>query len=187
MTMRHFGHAGRMRLFRADHWIFRVMPIALALWGCSNHVPPPAEPPKFPSLNLALIRDALSFEGSPYTYGGDDPEEGFDCSGFVRYIYQRHGVDLPRTAQGMATALEPVPFHHKKTGDLVFFNTNGSPFSHVGIVTDSDHFIHASTAKRGVVISELESPYWSDRLTGVRRPPSKMDRIGFKLEEKRGN
>lgn len=183
--MPHLGHAGRMNLFSADRWTFWVMPTVFLLSACSNHVPPPAAP-KPPGLNLALIRDALSFEGTPYTYGGDDPEEGFDCSGFVRYIYLRHGIDLPRTAQGMATALEPVPFSHKKKGDLVFFNTNGSPYSHVGIVSDPAHFIHASTTKRGVVISELESPYWSDRITGVRRPSSKKDQVGFQPEDRRG-
>ena len=181
--MPHLGHAGRKRLFRANYSIFWVTPIVFLLSACSNHVPPPAAPNP-PGLNLALIRDALSFEGTPYTYGGDDPAEGFDCSGFVRYIYLRHGIDLPRTAQDMATALEPVPFSNQKKGDLVFFNTSGAPFSHVGIVSDPAHFIHASTTKRGVVISDLQSPYWSDRLTGVRRPHRKRDQIGVQLEDR---
>ncbi|MGZ5619958.1 MAG: C40 family peptidase, partial [Methylobacter sp.] len=84
---------------------------------------------------------ALSLQGAPYRYGKSSPEEGFDCSGFVKHVYERQGIRLPRTVQGMAQSLAQVPKDDLHSGDLVFFNTDGRPFSHVGIYINNDNFI----------------------------------------------
>jgi len=116
---------------------------------------------------------ALSLTGTRYRYGGTTPAEGFDCSGFVRYVFGHFGVELPRSAREMAAALPKVDTDDRRPGDLVFFNTNGRPFSHVGIYLGNGRFVHATSSRtKLVMVSELSDSYWSKRLNGVRRPPA---------------
>lgn len=123
-----------------------------------------------PSDTLAY---ALSLTGTRYRYGGTSPAEGFDCSGFVRYVFGHFGVELPRSAREMAAALPKVNADERRPGDLIFFNTNGRPFSHVGIYLGNGRFVHATSSRtRLVMVSELSDSYWSRRLNGVRRPPA---------------
>ena len=118
-----------------------------------------------------LVSYALSLQGTPYHYGKETPEEGFDCSGFVRHVYQKQGIVLPRTVKDMALALPAVPKNTVHSGDLVFFNTSGKPFSHVGIYVNNDNFIHAPSQRTGrVLVSNLKNDYWQKRFIGVRRP-----------------
>jgi cell wall-associated NlpC family hydrolase len=120
----------------------------------------------------SLIDYALSLQGVPYRYGSETPEDGFDCSGFVKHVYGRHGVRLPRTAYQMAVSLPPLPGDYGlRSGDLVFFNTTGRAYSHVGIFIRDDKFIHASSSRsKGVMVSSLNSTYWRKRYAGARRP-----------------
>lgn len=114
---------------------------------------------------------ALSLQGAPYHYGKSSPEEGFDCSGFVQYVYQRQGIKLPRTTQGMAKSLKQVPKDDLQSGDLLFFNINGKPYSHVGIYVNNDDFIHAPSQRTGkVMVSSLKNRYWGERFSCARRP-----------------
>jgi len=115
---------------------------------------------------------ALRLQGTPYRFGKESPQEGFDCSGFVRHVYEHQGVYLPRTVQEMAESLTPVPKNQAHPGDLLFFNTTGKPFSHVGIFVKDDKFVHApSHHSRGrVSISSLRDSYWGKRFIAVRRP-----------------
>jgi cell wall-associated NlpC family hydrolase len=118
-----------------------------------------------------MVSYALSLQGAPYRYGKSSPDEGFDCSGFVKHVYEHHGIALPRTAQGMAQSLRQVPKSDLHSGDLVFFNTNGKPFSHVGIYVNNDDFIHAPSHRSGkVLVSSLKSKYWENRYSCARRP-----------------
>jgi cell wall-associated NlpC family hydrolase len=119
-----------------------------------------------------LLNYALSLQGVPYRIGGRSPDEGFDCSGFVQHVYQRHGIPLPRTTTLLASALPSVAWQDLRPGDLVFFNTRGQPYSHVGIYLDRDHFIHAPGGRhsRTVRISHLITPYWVSHFSGARRP-----------------
>lgn len=118
-----------------------------------------------------VVNYALSLQGTPYRYGKDSPAEGFDCSGFVRHVYQHHGVRLPRTSQAMASALPPVALDEAHAGDLVFFDTNGKAYSHVGIYLENQQFIHAPSKRTGkVLVSRLNTPYWQKHYSGVRRP-----------------
>ncbi|MDP2903814.1 MAG: C40 family peptidase [Methylovulum sp.] len=124
-----------------------------------------------PTAQPRLVSYALSLQGIPYRYGKESPEEGFDCSGFVRHVYKKQGIALPRTAKDMALALPSIPKAAVHSGDLVFFNTNGQPFSHVGIYVNNDNFIHAPSQRTGhVLVSSLKNDYWHKHFIGVRRP-----------------
>lgn len=154
---------------------FPAMPVLLVLCGflvllggCASK-PKPRPLAQSSPINLAVVRDALSLQGIPYRWGEETPENGFDCSGFVQYVYGQYGVRLPRTAYEMAQALPSLPEFHRKPGDLVFFNTTGEPYSHVGIYIGGSDFVHASSAKGEVVISSLDTPYWTDHFLGLRR------------------
>lgn len=114
---------------------------------------------------------ALSLQGAPYHYGKSSPAEGFDCSGFVKHVYEHQGISLPRTVQEMAQSLTQVSKSDLHSGDLVFFNTDGKPFSHVGIYLNNDNFIHAPSQRTGkVLVSSLKNRYWGDRFSCARRP-----------------
>ena len=124
-----------------------------------------------PVAQPRLVSYALSLQGAPYRFGKESPEEGFDCSGFVRHVYKKQGIVLPRTAKAMALQLPAIPKSAVHSGDLVFFNTNGQPFSHVGIYVNNDNFIHAPSQRTGhVLVSSLKNDYWHKRFIGVRRP-----------------
>jgi hypothetical protein len=147
-----------------------MLGIALCLLdGCASQ-PKPKPSPRTTPINLAVVRDALSMKGIPYRWGEETPENGFDCSGLVQYVYGRYGVALPRTAYQMAMALPELDAVYRQPGDLVFFNTTGKPYSHVGIYIGNDHFVHASSAKGKVVVSPLQTPYWTEHFLGLRRP-----------------
>jgi cell wall-associated NlpC family hydrolase len=113
---------------------------------------------------------ALGLIGVDYRYGGSSPEHGLDCSGLVRYVFQEVvGVTLPRTAREMARLGGRVAPGDLQAGDLVFFNTRSSPFSHVGIYLGDDRFIHAPRRGGEVEIVTLSQRYWQQRYDGARR------------------
>lgn len=142
----------------------------LLLSGCASEPERPMSAPRT-TQKSQLIDYALSLQGIPYHYGKDNPDEGFDCSGFVKHVYQHEGVEIPRTVQGMVENLTPVPKNKLHAGDLVFFNINGDTISHVGIYLNNARFIHAPSQRTGkVLISNLNSDYWNSRFCEVRRP-----------------
>ena len=116
-----------------------------------------------------VVNYALSLQGKPYRWGQESPQQGFDCSGFVKHVYARHGIRLPRTAHQMANALPKVDSRIRQPGDLVFFNTTGEPFSHVGIYIGENAFVHSSSVIVRVIISSLSKPYWWEHFLGIRR------------------
>jgi cell wall-associated NlpC family hydrolase len=115
-----------------------------------------------------VLLDILSYLGVPYEFGGAD-QKGVDCSGFTSAIYAS-AVDkrLPRSTVDQYRIGLPVTQENLQFGDLVFFNTTGSPPSHVGIYIEDDLFAHASVSS-GVTISSLESTYYRRRFVGARR------------------
>lgn len=120
----------------------------------------------------ALVVGALGFLGVPYRRGGSDAETGFDCSGFVRAIYQQTaGLLLPRRASEQAAATEKIDKTELKPGDLVFFNTMRRAFSHVGIYVGNGKFIHAPKPGGEVRVEDLGASYWAKRFDGARRVP----------------
>ena len=113
---------------------------------------------------------ALGLVGVAYRDGGDSPERGFDCSGLTRHVLARMGVaDLPRTAREQGAIGRPVPRSVLRTGDLVFFDTQGSAYSHVGIYVGDGRFVHAPGRGKSVTLATLDSPYWQRHYNGARR------------------
>lgn len=137
--------------------------------GKSTGTPPSAAALKGQGTTTAsaIIATAKKYIGVPYLWGGSTPS-GFDCSGFVQYVFKAHGISLPRVSRDQYTAGYAVSRTNMKPGDLVFFNTSGSGVSHLGIYLGDNQFIHASTSK-GVTIALLTSSYWSSRYIGARR------------------
>ena len=117
-----------------------------------------------------LVVNALSFLGVKYRYGGDSARSGFDCSGFVRYVYEETlGTVLPHNAAQQARQGEKITENQLKPGDLVFFNTLRRAFSHVGIYIGNGQFIHAPRSGQTIRVENLDSPYWAKRFDGARR------------------
>jgi len=118
--------------------------------------------------DLAIF--ALGLIGVDYRYGGNTPEDGLDCSGLVRHVFQQvTGVTLPRTSKELARVGKEVKRADLKPGDLVFFNTRRFAFSHVGIYLGDDRFIHAPRSGAEVEIAELDNSYWRQHFNGARR------------------
>jgi cell wall-associated NlpC family hydrolase len=118
--------------------------------------------------DLAIF--ALGMIGVDYRYGGNTPEDGLDCSGLVRHVFQQvTGVTLPRTSKELARVGKEVKRADLKPGDLVFFNTRRFAFSHVGIYLGDDRFIHAPRTGAEVEIAELDNGYWRQHFNGARR------------------
>ncbi len=117
-----------------------------------------------------LVVTAVGFLGVPYRRGGNNAETGFDCSGFVRAMYnQTIGLVLPRRAVEQAAATEPVARADLKPGDLVFFNTMRRAFSHVGIYVGEGKFIHSPRTGSQVRVEDMNGSYWQRRFDGGRR------------------
>lgn len=117
-----------------------------------------------------LLGKAMSLLGVPYKRGGTSEETGFDCSGFVRHIYETSiGRLLPRRADEQAAATEKIDRKDLSPGDLVFFNTMRRTFSHVGIYIGDGKFIHSPSTGKSVRVDDLREAYWTKRFTGARR------------------
>jgi cell wall-associated NlpC family hydrolase len=117
-----------------------------------------------------LVMQAMGFLGVPYKKGGTSEEKGFDCSGFVRYMYEKSvGLVLPRRAEEQAKVTEEISRSELKPGDLVFFNTLKRTFSHVGIYVGDGKFIHAPRPGKAVRVDDMREAYWQQRFNGARR------------------
>lgn len=146
---------------------------ALLLAGCSSS-PKLAGSSKYarvdPAKRQPVLNNALSYLGTPYRYGGNHPEEGFDCSGFVNYVFnQTTHVKLPRTTSSIAGVSRPVSKKALKKGDLVFFNTSG-PYTHMGIYIGNNQFVHAPSSRNNgkVRVDSLSNRYFAQRFTDAR-------------------
>lgn len=156
--------------------------LALALSACgggkaTRPAPPPSPAKAWPSVapanpqaaNAVLMR-AIGLVGTPYLFGGNTPESGFDCSGLVTYVY-REMVDLklPRTSRELAAVQGPkIDPQRLATGDLVFFGSRGN-VSHVGIYVGEGRFVHAPSSGGTVRLDSLGGHYWKDHYTGAKR------------------
>lgn len=131
-------------------------------WGTAA----PADPA---AANAVLMR-AISLVGTPYRYGGNTPEGGFDCSGLVNYVY-RDMLDLrlPRTSHDLAAWQGPrIDPRRLTAADLVFFGSDGQ-VSHVGIYVGEGRFVHAPSSGGTVRLDRLDGPYWRDHYSGAKR------------------
>jgi cell wall-associated NlpC family hydrolase len=117
-----------------------------------------------------LVVNAMGFLGVPYKRGGNSAETGFDCSGFVRAIYQQTvGMVLPRRADQQAASTQVIDKKELQPGDLVFFNTMRRTFSHVGIYVGDGKFIHSPRSGSEVRVEDMRQSYWQRRFDGARR------------------
>ena len=112
---------------------------------------------------------ALSLVGTPYRYGGNTPEAGFDCSGLIGYVYRRSsGISPPRTVAQMSRWGQSVSAGHLRAGDLVIFGSAASP-SHAAIYVGESRFVHAPSTGGTVRLNEIHERYWKTRLLDYRR------------------
>lgn len=126
-----------------------------------------------------LVVTAMGFLGVPYVRGGNSAETGFDCSGFVRAIYEQTvGLVLPRRADQQAAATQEIDRADLQPGDLVFFNTMKRAFSHVGIYVGDGKFIHSPRTGAHVRVEDMRVAYWNNRFNGARRVPVATNATG---------
>jgi len=119
-----------------------------------------------------LVMAALNFLDVQYRYGGNDAREGFDCSGFTRYVFATAlGLQLPRRAdqQARQPGWQRVDSDELRPGDLVFFNTLKRAFSHVGLYIGDGRFVHAPRSGAQVRVEDMTTRYWQQRFNGARR------------------
>jgi len=141
-------------------FLVHIIILLLVISGCTN-----------PRHENKAVAYALKLQGVPYKYGGTSPKTGFDCSGFVSYVYANSvGIKLPRDSNSQSKAGKSVKRTNLKSGDLVFFKFGkGSKVDHVGIYVDSNNFIHAPSSKGKVRIESLNLPYWQKSYFTARR------------------
>jgi len=127
-----------------------------------------------------LVVNAMGFLGVPYKRGGNSAETGFDCSGFVKAMYEQTvGLILPRKAEQQAAATQQINKADLQPGDLVFFNTMRRAFSHVGIYIGDGNFIHSPKPGSEVRVENMAQSYWSRRFDGARRVQTSATDQGF--------
>lgn len=135
--------------------------------GAAAGLPAIASTLPIPSVIIqSLLATAMHLVGTPYRSGGMDPD-GFDCSGFVYYVFAQQGVFVPRTVADQAAVGARVD--EVRAGDLVFFETSGRGPTHVGIALGPDRFVHAPNSRGEVRIEPLARRYWADRFLEARR------------------
>ena len=134
----------------------------------------------------SLLNKAKEYLGVPYRFGGASPK-GFDCSGFVRFVFRGFGVELNRSSRSQATQGDKVQPGEIQPGDLLFFRFGGNRIGHVGIYLGGGEFIHAGSRgdprTRGVRIARLDSSFYAQRLAAVRRLITAGDRTIGTLEK----
>lgn len=145
------------------------------LYACSTpfkYSTPAPTPPSLPTHHAKrhdIVIQAMAMLDRGYTYGGKKMHTGFDCSGLVSFVYKESaGLSLKGSAAQMANLTRPIAVNQAHPGDLVFFNTLGSSFSHVGIFIGDGKFIHAANERTGVTSERLNHAYWSKRFEGYR-------------------
>lgn len=165
-----------------------VLPLTLMLAGCS--VAPPLRSTATPAqgrlepavdavgaasrLSPEQARDitmhAVGLVGTPYRYGGNTPDSGFDCSGLIAYVYQSTaGLTPPRTVSKMQNWGVPVATEQLRSGDLVLF-AQRSEVTHAGIYVGEGRFVHAPSTGGEVRLDKLNSKYWASQQVAFRRP-----------------
>jgi cell wall-associated NlpC family hydrolase len=118
----------------------------------------------------SLINNAMQLIGVRYRWGGNTPQSGLDCSGFVRYVFNdTFGFLLPRKSAQMSQVGLEIGKDELRPGDLVFFNTMRHAFSHVGIYVGDNKFIHAPSKGKSIRVDDMTKAYWEKRYNGARR------------------
>lgn len=158
-----------------------LLPVVAVIAACGTPVPRPVEPPVEQAETITqppprvsdkahdVVLYALGLIDTGYRFGGKNPEAGLDCSGMVSYVFERAaGVRVSGNAATIARQGRVVAREQIQPGDLVFFNTQGYPFSHVGIYIGDDRFVHAPRTNAKVRIDRLTDRYFARRFEAVR-------------------
>lgn len=165
----------------------------LVLSGSAWSAEEPEQTPSTPLEKLQSFTDraaelgmqAMGLIGINYKRGGNTPESGLDCSGFVRYVFKEAwGADLPRTSAEISRVGKPVNSKDLQPGDLVFYNTLRRGFSHVGIYLGDSKFIHAPSSGGQVRVESMRVDYWRKRFNGARRVNDPGKDEGLEISEK---
>lgn len=133
----------------------------------TNHTAKPLRTVPVPGNVKEILTYANTFTGVPYKFGGTTPA-GFDCSGYIRHVFQKVGVQLPRQADEQYTVGKKVEKQNLQPGDLVFFETYEPGVSHSGIYIGDGQFISA-TSSSGVAVADIDDSYWGPRYVGAKR------------------
>jgi cell wall-associated NlpC family hydrolase len=155
-------------------WLPRLLLLSLLLLSACASGPSPraghARPPDSVAANGVLIR-AIGLVGTPYRYGGNSPEGGFDCSGLVQFVFRDSaGIRLPRSTRELVAMQAPaVGRGELQPGDLLFFSPGGGGASHIGIYVGEGRFVHAPSSGGTVRLDLLATPYWRSAYSGARR------------------
>ena len=172
-------HNGSMK-FRKAHCLAIGGMLLFVLGGCSSTPPVPRvqtsyDAPMISSrLSLGQAHDvtlyAMGLVGTPYRFGGNTPDSGFDCSGLIGHVYQTTaGVAPPRTVSSLQNWGQSVPFDGVRSGDLVLFAPRDLA-THAGIYVGDGRFVHAPSTGGQVRLDQLNSRYWSTQIVAFRRP-----------------
>lgn len=151
-----------------------VASLVLAACGTVPVVQPPPSGPVFSRLTEAQSQhvtiQALGLVGTPYRYGGNTPDSGFDCSGLIGWVYRTQaGLTPPRTVAQLQSWGQPVPGDQLRAGDLVLFGQGATP-THAGIYVDEGRFVHAPSTGGQVRMDRLTARYWARQQVSFRRP-----------------
>ena len=175
-----------MEMTNRAGWLLASVLASAIVTGCASggavprpqpfpgaHTPPP-ESRNAPSTTdtagrADLIATAMALRGTPYRNGGTDPSRGFDCSGFVQWVFAQHGTILPRGTREQYDEGGKLDRDDVQAGDLVFFETVSRGPSHVGIALGAGQFVHAPSSRGVVRVESYTSGYWASRWVGARR------------------
>jgi hypothetical protein len=127
--------------------------------------------------NKKIETISKKYLGDPYVWGGNTPETGMDCSGYTKYVFNKVGINIPRTAYSQSKVGKEIPKDELEKGDLLFFLTDksrGIPITHVGIYLGENKFIHAASRKKGIIISSMKKSY-GEKFVSARRMINKKN------------
>lgn len=158
-----------------------LMLVLAVLAGCASAPrstpvatpPPAARPAATPAMDAVhdnVLFHAFNLVGTPYRWGGNSPETGFDCSGLINYVFsETAGLSLPRTTAGLSELPNAAPSGDLRPGDLLLFSTQGRRVNHAGIYIGEGRFLHAPSTGGRVRIDDLQASYWQRSYKSARR------------------
>jgi len=165
-----------------NHNLLYLMAFSVWLAGCTAPAPKSdataayARAPSSQAERSEALLQAVLALGTQYRYGGDSPQTGYDCSGLVAHVFeQAWGIRLPHNTQAQSEAGMPVSLAELQPGDLVFYDTQHRPYSHVGIYVGDGRFVHAPKTGARVRVESLRSRYWASHFDGARRIAPPLD------------
>lgn len=146
-----------------NNYLATLFLLVLVLPSC---VPSQWQYRNIPLKRKQIVNTATQYIGTPYRHGGTTPS-GFDCSGYVFFVYNKNGIQIPRSTAQQYTKGQKIPYRMAQPGDLLFFRINMNEISHVGIFVGNDTFVHAPSSGKHVRYDSIKNPYWQKRFYGA--------------------